>query len=301
MRPHLTWALAALLLAGHVFAQVPSAQPLAQSLIDSGFGHYYNLEFDQALENFQAAARLKPDSPDVYNHIAQAVLYREMLRSGALESELVTGRNPFFRREKMNPSAADEKQFQDSIARAMELAKARIMANPDDAEAHYSLGVTLGLRANYGFLVRKSYMESLRDATNARAEHKRATDIDPGYVDAQLIQGVYDYMVGSLNWAWRMIGFLAGYHGDRERGIQTLQLVAEKGKINRNDAKVALCAIYRRDRNPQLAIPLLNGLIQNYPRNYMFRMELVQMYGDAGDKDNGLADRKSTRLNSSHT
>ena len=51
----------------------------------------------------------QPDSPDAYNHIAQTILYREMFRTGALESELVTGANAFLRREKMNPSARDEK------------------------------------------------------------------------------------------------------------------------------------------------------------------------------------------------
>ena len=45
-----------------------------------------------------------------------------------------------------------------------------------------------------------------------------------------------------------MLGFIAGYHGDRERGIQTLRLVAEKGSINRSDAAVVLCAILRRER-----------------------------------------------------
>ncbi|MEQ1886625.1 MAG: hypothetical protein ABL967_16290 [Bryobacteraceae bacterium] len=276
--------------AGALFAQTPvSAVSGAQALIENGFQHFYNMEFDQALEQYVAASKLKPDSADVYNHIAQAILYREMLRSGALESELVTGRNPFNRREKMNPGAADEKQILDSIARASGISRARIAANADDAEAHYLLGVTLGLRANYGFLVRKSYVDSLRDATAARAEHRRATDIDPNFIDAQLIQGVYDYMVGSLHWTYRMLGFLAGFRGDRERGIHTLEMVAEKGKLNRSDAKVALCAIYRRERDPQKAIPLLTGLIQQYPRNYLFRMELVQMYGDAGDKDNGLA------------
>jgi len=289
MRRNLRFALLCAMLASSVVHAFGQAAPSAQTLIDSGFQHFYNLEFDQALEDFQAAAKLNPDSPDVHNHIAQTILYREMLRSGALESEMVTGRNPFLRREKLNPSAAEEKEFHDSINRAMTLAKARIAANPNDAAAHYALGASFGLRSNYGFLVRKAYLDALRDATASRTEHKRVTDIDPTFIDAQFVQGVYDYIVGSLNWAWRMLGFLAGYRGDRERGIETLQTVAEKGHLNRSDAKVALCAIYRRERDPQKAIPLLKGLIQQYPRNYIFRMELVQMYGDAGDKDDGLA------------
>src|SRR5512147_1406640 len=75
-----------------------------------GFQHFYNLEYDEALAYFRAEAARNPDSPDVYNHIAQTILYREMFRSGALESELVTGSNPFLRRAGLNPSAADVKE-----------------------------------------------------------------------------------------------------------------------------------------------------------------------------------------------
>ena len=70
---------------------VGNGDPLAAP----GFQHFYNLEYDDALVYFRAEAARNPESPDVYNHIAQTVLYREMFRSGALESELVTGSNPF--------------------------------------------------------------------------------------------------------------------------------------------------------------------------------------------------------------
>ncbi|MDP9113835.1 MAG: hypothetical protein M3O20_09145, partial [Acidobacteriota bacterium] len=70
---------------------------LAQA--DAGYQHFYNLEFPEALAAFRAEAAANPGSPDAYNHVAHAILYREMFRSGALESELVTGSNPFLRRE----------------------------------------------------------------------------------------------------------------------------------------------------------------------------------------------------------
>jgi tetratricopeptide (TPR) repeat protein len=71
--------------------------------------------------------------------------------------------------------------------------------------------------------------------------------------------------------------------------MKTLRLVAEKGNINQYDAQVLLAAIYRREKRPKEALPLLNGLIAQFPRNYLFRLETVQMYGDAGDKTNALA------------
>jgi len=274
-----------LLLPALLCGQAPTADPLATP----GFQHFYNLEYADALKYFQAEAAHDPTSPAAYNHIAQTILYREMFRSGALESELVSGGNPFLRRQGLNPSAADEQEFQHSIARALELADARLKLNPNDVDALYAQGVSYGLRGNYYFLVRKAYTDALRDATSARKAHLRVTELDPKRIDARLVQGIYDYVLGSLSPAWRMLGFFAGFRGDRERGISAVQQVAAEGRLNRVDAEILLCAAYRRERRPKQAVPLLTDLIQRFPRNFLLRMELVQMYGDLGEKDKALA------------
>jgi len=267
---------------------IPLLAAAQDPLAEPGFVHFYNLEFGEALAAFQAEAAQFPDSADAYNHIAQAILYREMFRSGALESQLVTGTNPFLRRAKMNPSAADDKLFNDAIARAMELAGARLKTNPNDAAALYAMGVSYGFRSNYNFLVHKAWVDALHDATSARKAHHRATETEPDFTDAFLVQGLYDYIVGSLPFHWKALGFFAGFRGNRERGVETLKLVAEKGRVNRTDAAILLCAIYRRERRAQDAIPYLDDLIRRFPRNFLFRLELVQMYGDLGDKAKAL-------------
>ncbi len=263
--------------------------PLVDPLVERGYQHFYNLEFPEALTTFHEEVAQHPNSPDAYNHVAHAILYREMFRSGALESELVTGSNPFLRREGLNPSKKDDQEFQDSINRALALCEARLQANPNDVEALYAQGVSYGLRGNYHFLVRKAYSDALRDATAARKAHNRVTELDPNFNDARLVQGVYDYVLGSLSPAWRMLGFFAGFHGDRERGIETLKEVARLGRTNRVDAEILLCAVYRRERRAKEAVPLLSDLIQRFPKNFLLRLELVQMYGDLGEKEKALA------------
>src|SRR5579864_8620922 len=75
----------------------------ANALIDRGFQHFYNLEYDEALADFQSAITQGPDSADLHNHVAETLVFREMYRDGALESELVTGNNSLLRRAKLNP------------------------------------------------------------------------------------------------------------------------------------------------------------------------------------------------------
>ncbi len=284
-------ALAACALALATWLPLDAAQaPWAEDpLVQEGFEHFYNLEYDEAIDVFRKLIARHPEEPGGYNHLAQAILYREMLRAGALETELVSGNNPFLRRAKMNPSRADQKEFDDSIRRSMELSEARLEEDPHDIQALYTLGVAHGLRANYNFLVRKAWRDSLRDATTARKLHKKVTDLDPDFVDARLVQGVHEYVVGSLPWGWRMLGFLVGHRGSKDEGIRILRKVAEEGRMNNLDAKVLLSAIYRREKKPQLAIPLVEELIRRFPRNYLLYFELAQMYSDTGEKEEALA------------
>jgi tetratricopeptide (TPR) repeat protein len=104
-----------------------------------------------------------------------------------------------------------------------------------------------------------------------------------------MLEGVHDYIVGSLPWHLKLLGFLAGFRGDREEGIRTVEDVAAHGDRNRVDAEILLCVVYRRERRPQKAVPLLQSLISRFPRNYLLRFETAQMYADLGDKKNALA------------
>jgi len=171
----------------------------------------------------------------------------------------------------------------------LRLCQARIAKNSRDTVALHALSVAYALRANYGFLVRKSWRASLYDSNIARKYDAQVTEIDPNDYDARLLQGGYDYIVGNLSWAMRALGFVAGYHGDKQRGLHTIEEVAQKGTENRVDAEIVLCALYRREGQPRRAIPLVSSLIQRYPRNYILRFEIAQMYASLGQRADALA------------
>src|SRR5579864_7466578 len=138
-----------LMLSIHLIAQ--------DSLVAKGFDHFYNLEFDQAIADFSAATQQHPDDANARNHLAQAILYQAMNRSGALESQFLTRSNPFLRREKVNTTPAEDKAFYDAIHHALDTSRLRLQQNDNDAGALYTLGIAYGLRANYDFSVRKAW------------------------------------------------------------------------------------------------------------------------------------------------
>ena len=261
--------------------------PAQDVLQDPAFNHFYNLEYDQALAGFREAAAKAQQSPHVYDHIAQTLLYREMFHAGMLQSDTVTNSSSLLK-TRIEMSEANRQEFTDAIRQALENANARLDRNPNDPDALYALGVTYGLRGNYNFAVRRAYLDALHDMSSARKFHNRVTRIDPALVDAQLTQGIYDYIVGSLPLGWRMIGFLGGFQGNRARGVATLERVASQGNTNRIDGAIFLVAIYRREHRSADAVALLKRLIPMLPRNYLLRLELAGMYGDLGDRGAAL-------------
>lgn len=260
----------------------------SQALLDEGFSHFYNNEYSQALALFERQVIETPNDPVAHNAVAQAVLYREMFRNGSLESQLVTGSNTFLRRSKMEISPADRTLFCDSVERVISLSEAALKKNPRDVHALYAAAVAHGLRANFLFLVDKALLQALHESIVARKANDQILELDPSFVDAHLLHGVSEYVVSCLPAYLRMLGALNGFHADKEDGIKQLQLVAREGVRNRYDASIILAVIYRREKRPKDAIPLLQLLSSRFPRNYLFRFEEVQMYSDMGDKKAAL-------------
>ncbi|MDE3197000.1 MAG: DUF3808 domain-containing protein [Acidobacteriota bacterium] len=260
----------------------------AGTLLEEAYEASYNLDYDLSLADYEKALTADPRNPELHSYVAYTLLYRELLRDGALDSQLVTGNNSFVRRARMEPPADVERRFNAETDETLRLCEARLAKNPRDTQALHIMAVALGQRANWGFLVRKTWMASLSDSAKAHRYDTQVTQIDPNFYDAKLIQGAYDYIVGSLPWSMRALGFIAGFHGDRDRGIRTIEEVAQKGGENKVDAKIVLCALYRREGQTQRAIALVKEMMERFPRNYLFRFELAQMYGAAGERKNAL-------------
>ena len=184
-------------------AWLAMVRPLAaqEPLVNEGFDHFYNLEYEEALADFGQAVVQNPDAPELHNYLAETLVFREMFRDGALESELVSGENSFLRRPNLNPTAETEQRLLRELTRAMILSNARLRQNPRDTSALYALGISYGIRANYYWVVKKAWRDSLSDAASARRLHNRITELDPGNVDAHLVQASTITLPVACHWS----------------------------------------------------------------------------------------------------
>lgn len=262
-------------LAAVCFAQVPAA----------GLDHYYNLEYPEAIAAFRAATQAAPGDAGAWNRLAQAELYQEMYRIGALQSTLYGKGDDFLADKPLPPDPAAVAAFEDAEKQAEHWAGQALQRDANDAQAHYDLAVAYGLQGNFDFSVQKSYWSALSQAKSARREAEAAHKLRPDWVDPLLILGVHNYVAGSLPWSVKIFSKLVGYSGDKDKGLRQITKVAEHGEHARTDAQVLLAVVDRRDGNNTAAAKLFAGLQQQYPRNVLFAVETGEAWEAAGNHD----------------
>jgi len=245
----------------------------------AGFDAFYNLDYERAVVEYERDVQAAPGDAMAKNHLAQALLYRALLRADALDSGVAMSPSRFLNAPKPNVPAEEKRRFLALIDESL-----RLTAGRPGAPDLYAAGVAHIHRAYFELFINKAWRAGLRDATAARELHQRALQADPAWGDARVIPAMHDYVLGSLPWYAKAIGFLAGYRGDKAVGIAGVEWAAANGVRTKVEAQMLLAVVQRREGKPARAAEILAGLCRQFPRNYLYRMERIQALVAVGDR-----------------
>ncbi len=254
----------------------------------AGFDYFYNLDYVRAIKEFELAMTAHPDDPAALNHLLSGVLFQELYRIGALDSELYA-KEGFLKSKQLPSDPKTRDRINDLANRALQLSEAKLKSNSNDVDALYQRGVTRGLRATYTALVEKAWFSALRSAVGARHDHEKVLELDPNYTDAKMIVGMHNYVIGSVSWAVKVAASIVGLSGSRKKGIEYLYEAANGGGEAAVDAKIALALFLRREQRYQEAITLVDGMSTSYPKNFLMALELANLYNAAGHGPEAIA------------
>jgi tetratricopeptide (TPR) repeat protein len=253
-----------------------------------GFEHFYNMEYDRAIREFEQVLQAHPDDPFAVNHLLSAVMFKEFYRIGALDTELYAN-DSFISSRQLPPDPKVRAQVKELIDRAMALSERRLQANPNDVDALYARGVTRGMKSTYMAMVDKSWFAALRSAVSARRDHEHVLQLDPKYVDAKMSVGLHNYVMGSVSWPVKIAASVIGLSGSKKTGIQYLYEAANGGGETAVDANIALSLFLRREQRYQEAIALVNRLFEAYPKNFFVALERANLYNASGHAPEAIA------------
>jgi tetratricopeptide (TPR) repeat protein len=233
----------------------------------------YSLDHERALASFREAVAADPQDPAAHRGLAIGLWLNISFRRGNMTVDDYLGsvtQRPAAGAEAPPEAAA---AFGEELDRALAIARRQVEMNPRNAEAHYQVGAALGLRASYIATIDGSPGRAFRTAREAYNEHEKVMSLDPRRKDAGLIVGTYRYIVSALSLPLRLAAYIAGFGGDKARGIRMIEDAVTYGGENQEDGRFTLILVYNRERRYDEALQQLELLRAKYPQNRLVWLE----------------------------
>jgi tetratricopeptide (TPR) repeat protein len=116
--------------------------------------------------------------------------------------------------------------------------------------------------------------------------------LDPQYADAKMAMGLQLYAVASLpRWVRIVVGVM-GVGGNKEQGLADLREAAAHGVVTSVESKTALSLFLRHDARYPEALQVQRGLADQYPHDFLFRLEVANLLKDEGQGLEAIAEYK---------
>jgi hypothetical protein len=250
-------------------------------LNSAAFEHYYNLDYDAAVQDFERILARHPNDAFALNHLLSAIQVRELYRMGAMNSGEYSNDN-FIGQAHRPADPAQKQRIKQLVQQAEKLEDAELARNPNNVNMLYARGVTRGQFALYTALIERAWFSALRNAVGARRDHERVLELAPQYTDAKLIVGAHNYVMGNLSLAVRMAVALVGLSGDKEKGLQYLSDDYNGNGETSVDAGVVLMVFLRREHRYGEALQIARAIGPRFPRNYLLPLEEANLLRASG-------------------
>ncbi len=252
-------------------ASVDTSTPIGQAFV-----RLYNFDFPGAHSILDRQISQDPEFALPYSVKAAAYLFGEMHRLKILQMDFFEDDDKVVDRRNLTPDPAVRIEFSRMIHAARARANARLVTHPEDRDALFALCMSAGLVTDYAALVERRRFASFSLARHTQVYAVKLLALDPPCYDAHLTSGSVEYVIGSLYFFVRWFVHIDGIEGSKQKGIEHLQIVAERGKYYGPFARVLLSVIYLREKRPRDAENLLAGLASDFPENPLFQRELAR-------------------------
>lgn len=252
----LAFALRALLL---LAAPARALTPEQQGVVQKGMDALYRSDFDGAESAFGESMSRHPGDPVYSLGYATSVWWR-------MEHDLALSDSP------------EEQRFFSALGKAIDDAK-EATRSPDKqqrAEAYLCLGAAYGLKGRRE-AAEAHWMTAYFDGRRSYRSEQEAIQLEPTLYDAYLGIGAFDYYTARLSRFIRMFSFAKG---DKARGLEELQLAAQRGEFSRVAAQLLLVGVdWTFEKRPEDAWTLLEEVHKRYPGSPLVdTLRLIGLY-----------------------
>ncbi|MBN2382717.1 hypothetical protein JXQ70_07530 [bacterium] len=140
----------------------------------------------------------------------------------------------------------------------------------DRALATYCQGAVLGTQALV-YLQDKEWIKAYHRGKEGVALLEKTVELDPQNYDAYLGLGMFEYYCASLRGTIKILAWLVGFRGDKEKGLEYVERARLHGTYAEGPAQVFMAAAFLNDEEKLLdGLAIARDLRTQYPHNYLY-------------------------------
>lgn len=251
----------------------PRLSPAAEAQLDEGLQRLYSLDYDQSRAAFRKLIELEPDNPFGYLFEAGGIWWESSQEFGLFKD---------------TPTL--QGLFEQDVEAAQRKADAYIDSKDPQtkADGYFVSGMALGTLGQWR-LMKGHWVDAYFAGKKAIKHLKKCVKLDPGYEDAYLGLGVFDYQAAHLSGIAKL-GVLLGMRGDEKRGLEELQRAVDKSRYSSRQASEFLLCIEMIDRHDfARALPVVQRLRAQVPGSPYYLFLEILLRHRLGDWDGSLA------------
>lgn len=258
-------------------------------VVRDGYEHFYILDYEGALSRFESVLKAHPQDPMAYGYVQMVTVFRELYHQDLLDTTYYAHDSFLTSKRNVPVPAATRQRIEYLTDTGIKLCDDRIKADPDDKNAYFARGYLRGIHAAYITLVDHSFVAAARQGYASRGDSEQVLKIDPEFVDAKMAIGIQQFAVASLPRWVRMIVGIVGVGGNKEKGLALLRESAAHGVVTAVESRTVLSLFLRHDARYHEALEVQHGLAEQYPHNYLFRLEEANLTKDEGNGPAAIA------------
>ena len=276
------------MVAGRVWAQSPPDPAHTDPInllpaIHEAHEHFYNLDYDGALSRFELIAKAHPDDPMAQAYVLMVIVFRELYHQDLLDTTFYAHDSFLSSKRKVEIPDETRRRIEQLTDDTVAMCDRHLHADANDRNAYFARGYARGMHAAFITLADHSFVTAAHQGLQSRNDSEDVLKMDPGYTDAKMAIGIQQFAVASLPRVVRLMVGIAGVGGSKEKGLDLLREVAAHGIVNSVEARTALSLFLRHDGRYPEALAVEQTLVQQYPRDYLFRLEAANITKDKGD------------------
>jgi hypothetical protein len=250
--------------------------------VKQAWQEFYNLNWDGALKIDEQMAQQHPNDPMAWNYVLTTIIFRELYHQDLLDTTYYAHDSFLSTKRDVYVLQATRDRIEELTNKVVAITDAEIKANGNDANAYFARGYAKGMHAAFITLVDHSFAAAARQGYAARNDSESALKIDPQYADAKMAIGIQQFAVASLPRFVRMLVGIVGVGGNKPQGLDNLRQAIAHGVVTPIESRTVLSLFLRHDGRYPEALAVQRSLAEEFPHDYLFRLEVANLLKDEG-------------------